>query len=105
LRKRITEELEIIRKQIQSDIENRNFSSSIYSTVYPTDNFMNLKQNLSLRLSANQYIRILEIYKKIELLKNPLDFSPDMTYFLEQNTKRYNEVIKKIDETIKLLKK
>jgi len=100
LKKRIVEELEIIRKNINDSLEMKSFSSGIYFM----DAFTNLKQELISKLSGKYYRAILHTYEKIESLKAPIEQGFGMPYAQEVSANRCKEAIDKIDETLKLLK-
>lgn len=99
LKTRIIEELKIIHKEINADLDKHN----VLPHEYITDSFLNLKQELILKLNG-KYRAILETYSKIDGLKLPIYVGLMQEATEEMYGKRYKEALEKIDKTVNLLK-
>jgi predicted membrane chloride channel (bestrophin family) len=93
LKDRIREELEIIQREIRTDLEKEAFQSRAF---FP-EGFTALKSDLIRKLDASTFRAILETYIKIDQLKFPSNI-------LDQNKTKYMEAIETIRKTIELLK-
>ena len=93
LKRRIREELQIIRDQVSLDLQNQNFQSRTYAM----DAFQNLKRDLVLRLGNKVFREVKETYDKI----NGLQYSSNLG---DISKTKYKETIEDIDRSLALLK-
>lgn len=93
LKKRIRQELTILRDQIRLDLENQNFQSRTYNM----DAFQSLKHDLVLGLDNTVYGEVKETYDKI----NGLQYSSNLGGI---TIRKYQEAIRAIERSINLLR-
>lgn len=93
VRKRIRQELQILRSQIKVDLDNHSFHSRTYSM----DAFQNLRQHLVLALDNEVFREVKEAYEKI----NGLQYS---SHPLDICVKKWQEAITAIDRAIERLR-
>jgi hypothetical protein len=93
LKKRIREELRILRDQINLDLQNNN----LQGRTYQMDAFQTLKTDLVLRLDNAVFREINETYDKI----NGLQYSANLK---DISVRKYQEAIRSIDKSLDRLK-
>jgi hypothetical protein len=100
LRNRLIDEFELIQTEIEADLEGNRFSTR----AYPVDTFVILIKEIALKLTSKQYRAVVNTYQFVQTLSFPIDLSSDMLTTIERNKVRHEEAIKRIDQTIKLLR-
>jgi len=93
LKRRVKEELQILEKPINQDLEDQDFKSKTYSM----DAFQNLKSDIILALRNKNFREIKEAYDKI----NSLQYSANLG---EISIRKYKDAIECIKRAIELLK-
>jgi hypothetical protein len=101
LKRRIIEELNVIKKRAQIVVDQNTFVTFQYNT----DCFDVLKQELISKLRAVEYQTVLETYRLVKEIRSVEGTNFGMAASIEHNVVRHKEAIKSIDETIKMLQK